>query len=141
MSAGIKHLGTVVEVRATLVGVRVEVNSACSGCHARSVCGVDESQERIIRVETPRAAEYKVGDSVEVALNRESMGTLSVVLSYIVPFFVLMIVLVATTLCGVAEGLTALLSLLSVGLYYLGLWLVRDKIKGKIKFNITKLTK
>ena len=41
--ANIKHCGEVVRVADDKVWVRMTVNSACSGCHARVVCGVDEA--------------------------------------------------------------------------------------------------
>ena len=47
----IKHSGEVVRIEATTVYVELTVSSACSGCHAKAVCGVDESAEKIVEVE------------------------------------------------------------------------------------------
>ena len=69
------------------------VNSACSECHARAVCGVDESKDKVVEVKTSDAATYAVGESVEVALANRSMGAKSVFLAYVVPFFVLLLAL------------------------------------------------
>ena len=76
--ANIKHCGEVVRVADNKVWVRMTVNSACSGCHARAVCGVDESKDRIVEVATSDAAAYSVGESVEVALASRSVGAKSV---------------------------------------------------------------
>ena len=117
------------------------VNSACSGCHARAVCGVDESKDKIVEVATSDAAAYSVGESVEVALESRSVGAKSVFLAYVVPFFVLLIVLVGLTVFGVSEGVAALSAIVGVGLYYVVLWLMNSKIEKTIKFIITKQTK
>ncbi|MBQ2033242.1 MAG: SoxR reducing system RseC family protein [Alistipes sp.] len=139
--ANIKHCGEVVRVADDKVWVRMTVNSACSGCHARAVCGVDESKDKIVEVATSDAAAYSVGESVEVALESRSVGAKSVFLAYVVPFFVLLIVLVGLTVFGVSEGVAALSAIVGVGLYYVVLWLMNSKIEKTIKFIITKQTK
>ena len=70
----IKHAGEVIGVEGNKVIVRMVVNSACSGCHAKAVCGVDESKDKIVEVVTLAASEYAVGDSVEVAVSFTSVG-------------------------------------------------------------------
>ena len=139
--ANIKHCGEVVRVAEDKVWVRMTVNSACSGCHARAVCGVDESKDKIVEVATSDAAAYSVGESVEVALESRSVGAKSVFLAYVVPFFVLLIVLVGLTVFGVSEGVAALSAIVGVGLYYVVLWIMNSKIEKTIKFIITKQTK
>ena len=139
--ANIKHCGEVVRVADDKVWVRMTVNSACSGCHARAVCGVDESKDKIVEVATSDAAAYSVGESVEVALESRSVGAKSVFLAYVVPFFVLLVVLVALSAMGVGEGIAALSAIAGVGVYYVVLWRMNRRIEKTIKFIITKQTK
>ena len=137
----IKHSGEVIRTESGRVYVRMSVDSACSGCHARMVCGVDESKDRVVEVATPMAHDYQVGDCVEVALRQKSMGTISVVLAYVVPFFVLTLLLVGLSALGVSEAAAAGVALAGVALYYVVLWLMRDRVKSRIEFTITKQTK
>ena len=137
----IKHAGEVIGVEGNKVIVRMSVNSACSGCHAKAVCGVDESKDKIVEVVTLAASEYAVGDSVEVALRQRSMGVTSVMLAYVIPFFVLSLLLYGVSALGGSDEMAALSALAGVGLYYIGLWFVRDKVRNKIEFTITKQTK
>ena len=137
----IKHAGEVIGVEGNKVIVRMVVNSACSGCHAKAVCGVDESKDKIVEVVTLAASEYAVGDSVEVALRQKSMGVMSVLLAYVIPFFVLSLLLYGVSALGGSDEMAALSALAGVGLYYIGLWFVRDKVRNKIEFTITKQTK
>ena len=136
--AAVKHCGEVVRIEGQSVFVRMTVNSACSGCHAKAVCGVDESAEKIVEVEDVVASQYEVGDRVEVALQSGTMGTKAVVLTYIVPFFVLAVLLFGSVALGVSEGLSAVVSLAGVVGYYLVIYALRDRIKKKIKFIILK---
>jgi sigma-E factor negative regulatory protein RseC len=72
---------------------------------------------------------------------QRDMGSTSVVLAYVVPFLVLAAVLVGVILMGASEGVAALAALVGVALWYVVLYMLRDKIKNKIKFIIIKQTK
>ena len=137
----IKHSGEIVRIERNTVYVKMTVNSACSGCHAKAVCGVDESEDKIVEVDTSLASEYNVGERVEVALLSDSMGTKAVILTYVVPFFVLSFLLICCVLCGLSEAVAALSALVGVAVYYVVLYLLRQRIKNKIKFIIIKQTK
>ena len=139
--AAVKHCGEVVRIDGHSVFVRMTVNSACSACHAKGVCGASEQTDKIVEVETAAATAFQVGDSVEVALMQRDMGSTSVVLAYVVPFLVLAAVLVGAILMGASEGMAALSALVGVALWYVVLYMLRDKIKNKIKFIIIKQTK
>ena len=136
--ASVKHCGEVVRVEGQSIFVRMTVNSACSACHAKGVCGVSEQTDKIVEVVTSDASAYEVGESVEVALMRNDMGPKSVFLAYVVPFFVLTIALVVALAVGASEGLAVVASLVGVAVWYGVLYLLRDKIKSRIKFIIIK---
>jgi sigma-E factor negative regulatory protein RseC len=140
-ATSIKHAGEVIGVEPEKLIVRMSVNSACSGCHAKAECGVDESEDKIVEVATLAADEYVVGESVEVALRQKSMGVISVLLAYVIPFFILTLLLFGISAMGSSEEVAALAALAGVALYYVVLWLLRDRVKKRIEFTITKQTK
>ena len=121
--------------------VRMMVNSACSGCHAKAVCGVSETTEKIVEVDVASGADFTIGEQVEVALLDNKMGTRSVVLAYVVPFVVLSVMLVGATIAGFSEGVAVLAAMAGVVAYYVVLWSLRERLKNKIKFIIIKQTK
>ena len=137
----IKHSGEVVRIERNVVYVKMTVNSACSGCHAKAVCGVGESEDKVVEVETSLASEYNIGERVEVALQSDTMGAKAVILTYVVPFFVLSLLLVAAVVGGLGEGLAVVVALAGVVAYYGVLYLLRDKIKNRIKFIIIRQAK
>lgn len=139
--AAVKHCGEVIRIQGQSVFVRMTVNSACSACHAKSVCGASEQADKIVEVETAEASSFVVGDSVEVALMQRNMGSKSVVLAYVVPFFVLTLMLVGAIAVGASEGVAVLAALAGVAAWYVALYLTRDKLKNRIKFIIIKQTK
>ena len=141
-SAGaIKHSGEVIRIDGSTIYVKMTVSSACGSCQARMVCGASESADKVVEVESSDAANYQVGDKVEVALQKRSMGVRSVVLAYLIPLIVLSAVLFCSVMAGVEEGIAALIAILGVGCYYFALYMSRNKIGKTVKFIITKQTK
>ena len=89
------------------------------------------------RVEVPalEAKGHAVGDEVEVAL-RASLGLKAVWISYMVPLLLLVGVVLALTAAGWKEVAAGGLAVAAVALYYVGLWLVRDRIARKYEFYL-----
>lgn len=135
----VTHSGKVIGLFRDTVTVAVESSEACGSCASRSACSLGvQSNTRNILITTPDASSFSVGEIVRVA-TRTQMGLMAVALCYAVPAVVLVAVLAAAVLCGVSEGVAALISLGSVAIYYGILWLVRDKLAQKISFTIEKL--
>lgn len=139
--AEVKHFGEVVRIETGKVYVCITVNSACSECHARGVCGVGESADKIVEVDVADASQYNVGEEVEVALQSRSMGTKSVVMAYVLPFLVLTLLMVGALMVGLSEGVAVLAGIGGVALYYFVLYFTQNKVKNIIKFIIIKQTK
>lgn len=138
MAKEIQHIGTVAEVSAQQVVVRITSRSACGSCAARSACGLAEAQEKLIEVKTADAVRYAVGDEVTVGV-KPYIGAKAVGLAYVGALVVLILALVLSVgVFGVSEGVGVLITLAAVALYYGVLWLVKDKIEHTIQFTINK---
>ena len=138
MAKEIQHIGTVAEVSAKQVVVRITSRSACGSCAARAACGLAEAQEKLIEVRTADAARYAVGDEVMVGV-KPYIGAKAVGLAYVGALAVLILALVLSVgVFGVSEGVGVLITLAAVALYYGALWLVKDKIEHTIQFTINK---
>ena len=76
-----------------------------------------------------------MGDQVEVVL-KASMGMKAVWLAYCIPLVVLLAVILGLMALGVAEVPAGLAGIAAVALYYLVLWLLRDRLKNEYIFTI-----
>ena len=137
MRRSVEHRGIVERIDGNVVMVKVERQSACAGCHAKGLCG-ESGQERIIEVHTPYANEFQPTERVIVALERESMGFMSVVWAYIFPLILLLAVLFSAHALGLGDGPAAIASLIATTAYYAVLYVLRRYIDRKIKFTIIK---
>ena len=138
MAEQIEHIGYVDRIQGYTVYVKILSVSACGSCKARQACGLAETQEKIVEVHTSEANTFTAGERVLVGVRRTA-GAWAVLLAYVGALIVLLTTL-SVTIAGLewTEGQGALASLAGVALYYVILWLVRNKIEHTIHFTITK---
>ena len=136
----IEHEGRVVAVDKDYISVEIVNKSACASCHAKGVCGASDEAVKVVEIAqdlSTLAADYQVGETVNVVMS-PAMGTQAVWLAYVVPLIVLMAAILVFSLCGAGELLMGLGSLGAVALYYLGVFLFRNRISKIFIFSIEK---
>lgn len=138
MSKLLEHKGVVSAVGEKLVEVEYARQSACEGCKARELCGVDGDGGRFVTVGDNFAEYYTVGEEVMVGVE-EIVGMKAATWAYIVPFFVLLGALLVTLSLGLSELTAGLSSLGLMGAYYVVLWFFRGEIEKEIVFKIRKI--
>ena len=131
----IYHDGRIVEITPDFTSVEIISSSACSQCHAKGLCGFSEEESKVVMVPTSPYTERKVGDTVTLAL-KQTMGLKAVWISYVIPLIILMILVLSLSAVIDNEALTGLAAIASVALYYLVIWLLRDKLRNEFVFYI-----
>jgi sigma-E factor negative regulatory protein RseC len=131
----IVHSGKIIEITPDFTSVEITVSSACASCHAKSLCGMSEEQDKVIMLPTDPYATYNVGDEVQVC-TKMSMGLKAAWISYVIPLAVLMALILILTSVGVNEFISAGAAIAGVGLYYFIIWLLRDKLNNEFVFYI-----
>lgn len=136
MSKIATHKGKVVQLNGVNVSVMIESQSACAACHAKGMCTLSDKEDKIIdiKVSTDRAANLSVGDEVMVAVSQQR-GMQAVLLAYILPAIVVVVSLVAW-LKVVPEPWAIVLALAVLALYYMLLYLFRNKLDSKFVMSI-----
>lgn len=133
----VSHKGKVTEMTPEATTVVILSSSACGECHAAGLCGVADMAEKTIQVAPDPYATYKVGDEVEVVL-KASMGFKAVWLAYCIPMVILLAAVLGLLALGLGEVVASVVGLAAIGLYYLGLWLFRDKLQNEYIFTIKR---
>lgn len=130
----ISHDGVVIRADGNgVVEVSINPGTACSGCHAKSACGMGAGEEKIITVKTTNT--YKTGEVVTITMD-QSQGTRAVIIGYVLPFIVLIAVFVSLTLTNAGELISCLGAFAALGFYYLVIWLLRARIEKRFTFKI-----
>jgi sigma-E factor negative regulatory protein RseC len=134
--ATVAHQGIVESISGKEVRVRFVAHSACSGCHAKGVCSVSNTEEKFVDVKNSLPGLSK-GDHVEVVL-AQSQGFKAVWYGYGLPLIVLLAVIFVFNGITGREGLSALIGLGSLVPYYLLVYLFRKQITSSIEFKLRK---
>ncbi len=135
MAAGncneIEQEGKVIEITPTSYKIYI-YNSACSTCKLKSMC--PSSKVKLVEVDK-EGLHLQKGDKVKVSLE-EKQGLNALLLSYIIPFFILLFVLIFVKAITHNDGIAGLASIGSLVPYYFLLHLFRKKIDSKFKLTI-----
>ena len=120
------------------ISVEVIVSSACSGCHAKSICIPSDRRKEVITVKNTRHEDYRVGETVELLLET-SAGNKAVVLAYVLPLLVLLALLFGCYALTGKELLSVGVGVLGVIVYYLVLKSFSKGVERGIEFGIRKI--
>lgn len=135
MSNKIKHNGVVDGVEEGYVRVRILQSSACSACKVAAHCNASETKEKIIEVQVADADRYQRGDSVIVVADT-AVGFRASLYGYLLPLILMVVSLVAVLKITQSEGYAAMSALGILIPYYIGLYLLRNKLRNKLSFSI-----
>ncbi len=133
----ILHTGKVIDINPDFTSVEIMVSSACSSCHAKGICGMSEEQEKVIMLPTDPYTVYEVGEEVQV-YTKMTMGLKAVWISYVIPLFILMILILTLHSVVGNEFLLGGIAIAGVAIYYFIIWLFRAKLSNQFEFCIRK---
>ena len=137
MSESINHNGRIEKIEGNAIFVRIIQQSACSGCHAKGMCGASEQKEKIIEV-TDYFGKYHENEEV-IICGQSSLGLLAVLLAFVLPILLVVAAIVAGNYLQWSETTSGLTGLLLLVPYYCILYFLRDKLKRKFIFTLKKL--
>lgn len=133
----VRHAGEIISITPKVVSVKIETSSLCASCHAKGACTAADKADKIIDAVNLYNLKLNVGEHVTVTMKR-SMGMRAVVISYVVPLFILLFLLLTLHMLQLGELWVGLSSVVGVGLYYMGLFLFKKKIASNFVFIIDK---
>lgn len=129
-------MGIIEKIDGNLISVKIVQQSACSGCHAKSMCTASDSKEKIIEV-TDYSGKFNVNDTV-IVCGESSLGLQAVLFAFVIPLIIIVLTIAIGTNLPLAETESALLGLFAVVPYYGILYMCRNKLKKKFVFTLKK---
>ncbi len=140
---GFRHRGEVVKIESGgVVIISFNRTAACDGCHAKGHCTVSAEGKldgaREMRVVSKDAESFTVGDQVDVSITYR-VGFFAFVMAYITPLVIFIETLVLSVGLGVDEGLSAVIGFVVAALYYVVVYLFRDRFEKVIDFELSKI--
>lgn len=136
MKENIRHNGIIERIEGDIVYIRIMQQSACAGCHARSMCSASESKVKIIEV-IDHSGRFQVDEEV-VICGQIAMGLEAVLIAFVVPIVLIIAMVAAGLHFNWGETVSAIAGLALLIPYYLILYLMRDRLKRKFVFTLEK---
>ncbi|MCF0191390.1 MAG: SoxR reducing system RseC family protein [Marinilabiliaceae bacterium] len=136
-SGNIEHEAIVRQINGDIAQVEILVQSACVGCHARSMCNASDESRRIVEVKTDLSFPISVGETITV-IGREIWGITAVTLAYVVPVFLLLTILIICKEFSFDDAKAGLLALSSLVPYFVILYFFRKRFSKTFAFKYQK---
>ncbi len=136
MRSNIEYPGVVFQVNDDIVQVKILQKTACADCHAKSMCGLSEVQEKILEI-SDNNHDFKIGDEVLVS-GAVSLGMKAVLLAFVFPLLMIVIILSLGIRFFISEIIAAGVAVLSLIIYYVILYLRKNELKKKFVFTLNK---
>lgn len=132
----VEHRGIVEKIDGKHMQVRILQESACSECHANSLCSSAGKVEKIIDINS-FTGNFEHGQAV-IVTGHSSTGLKAVFLAYLLPLILMVTGMVVSLewLFPGKEGLAALISLAIPLVYYLLLYPFKNILKRSFSFNV-----
>jgi len=137
ISGPIKHQGKVERIENQKVYVRIEQKTSCSDCHAVAVCLASDKKEKIIEVNDDSGS-YGLQEDVFVSI-RKSNGFFAVFIAYFFPLLLVILAVVTGIWVSGNEVIGGFAGLIMLLPYYSILYLMRNKLKRKFIFTLSKM--
>lgn len=132
----VKQKGIIEEIKDGFAKVNITSFSACSSCQSKAACHMGESAEKLIDVYVGTES-YRKGELVNVVMKR-SLGMRATAIAYVLPFIIVLLSLITLTKSGFSEGISGLVSLGLLVLYFTILYFLRDTLKKTFQFTLNK---
>lgn len=139
MSNNITHEGVVVKVEGQRVTVQFVQSSACSACHAKSLCtgGTSDSAQRKV-IANSYGVSYEVGDYVRIIVT-SGLAWTAVLLAFVVPMVLALVCLFVVIGYTGSEMIGCLATLAMLAVYFVIVWMQRDHLERKTEFTLERL--
>lgn len=136
MSDNIHHTGIIERIDKNKVYVKIVQQSACAGCHAKSMCTASESKDRIIEIESEDPS-LRINEEVDV-YGKSSLGYVAVLYAFVLPFVLLLTTIIVFTEAKQSEMVSAIAGLAVLPVYYGILYMFRGKLQKRFVFRLKR---
>ena len=131
----VSHEGIITNIKGDEVEVKILSKSACASCNIKTACNMSEMQEKIITINAPKDKKMTIGQEVKVSMAL-GQANRAVIFAYAIPSIILISMIFILNYLKIDEGINALISIGSLVPYYIILYLFKEKIKSKFKYEI-----
>ncbi len=134
----IAKTGTITQITAKEICVKIRQITSCEGCHHKTNCAVNHCQEKVLTLPLPTDFKADIGQKVLLKINPKQ-SSFAILLGFIIPLITLLISLgVSLKIFQQSENFAATTSLIILAFYYGLLFLLKPRLNKTFNIQITK---
>ena len=130
--------GIVRAVRGEELDIEITISSACSECHAKSICIPSDQRQEFVTARALYGESFEIGERVHLVLKQRA-GWKAILIAYLIPFLVLIAALFGSYAIFRSELASVIVSLVFLVAYYFILKHFRHKIDQQFTFFVKKI--
>lgn len=135
MSVGISHKGTITAVGKNTVTVAITTSAEdCDGCAISQLCAKKET----VQVYYKNPGKDLIGKHVTIEISSSSQSK-AVLIMLAIPIFIMVAAMLVSVAYGLSELTSAIISLASVAVWYLGVYLISKKTFSRQSVTISSM--
>ena len=131
----VKHLGYVEKIAGNNYIIKIISKSACVSCHAKDACPASDLKEKLLAFPICQCRKLSIGEEIEISISNKN-GEQAYIIAYTIPVFLIIMSVIILKTLEVSQGISAVVILAIMTLYFLGLYFFKNKIAKKIKIKI-----
>jgi positive regulator of sigma E activity len=135
VSQPISHLGLVTNYHDDKAVIQLVDFEACEKCSLSGLCGIEKEDKSRLEIVSDS---LHIGDTVNVQLIPRT-GLNATFWAYFLPFLLVIFVLVLSLSLQWPEGISGMLALCTIPIYYVGLSLFRKQIAKVVRLKVFKV--
>jgi positive regulator of sigma E activity len=130
----IRHEGMIEQVTETCYLIKIERATSCQNCTAKSYCNLSDKND-LLSIPKETSQYYQAGDKITVIASKQK-SWIALLLGYLFPFIILISGILIAAATGLPQGISGIIGIASLLLYYLIFALFRKKIDRQFTFKI-----
>ena len=136
MDSKIEYPGVILQVKGDGIQVRISQKTACADCHARSMCNLSNTEEKIVEIQDNNSG-FKAGEEVFVT-GATSLGMKAVVIAFLLPMLIVLLLLIVGIQWFESEMIGAVMAISALVGYYIILFFQKNKLTRKFVFTLNR---
>ncbi|MDR1332638.1 MAG: SoxR reducing system RseC family protein [Tannerella sp.] len=138
MKKSIQHSGVIAKIEHSTVHVRIVQQSACSECHAKSLCHASDRSVKMIEIED-HSGSFSVNETVHIHAHM-SQGMTAVLIAFVVPLALVVAALAAGYAISGNDIVAGVAALCILAPYCAVVRLMRGRLAKKFVFTLSKIS-
>lgn len=137
MAEEVEHIATITSIQSGSISVELSPGQKCNGCGIAAMCGA-KGEKLVLELKVVDASSFSVGERVRLIANERSTWR-AICIGLVMPSLLLFVAVIGLLAAGMGQLAVACVGVAVVVVYYVTLYMFRNRVVDRISWTIEKL--